>query len=66
MSIEAYDYGKKDGIQEEQARIIELLEGMDVYPTAFDLEIKDLIALIKGESQKDNETVVLLTEGENK
>ena len=26
MSIEAYDYGKKDGIAEENERIIKLLE----------------------------------------
>jgi hypothetical protein len=26
MSIEAYDYGKKDGIAEERERIIKLLE----------------------------------------
>ena len=25
MSIEAYDFGKKDGIEEEQSRIVELL-----------------------------------------
>ena len=58
------NFYRKQGAATEQARIIELLQGMDVYPTAFDLEIKELIALIKGESQKDNETVVFLTEGE--
>jgi len=26
MSLEAYDYGKKDGIAEEQERILEILE----------------------------------------
>lgn len=28
MSIEAYDYGKKDGIAAEQSRIIKLLEDL--------------------------------------
>lgn len=43
MSIEAYDYGKSDGIAEEQGRIIQLLEESDSACADW------AIALIKGE-----------------
>ena len=52
------DYEK--GIQAERERILKILDDVHIdYPP-----IIDYIAEIKGESQKDNETVVLLTEGE--
>ena len=44
------DYYRNQGATKERERIIELLQGIDVYPTAFDLEIKELIAFIKGET----------------
>jgi hypothetical protein len=68
------------GVKFAEERIIKLLEAGsrdsnlldDIYDGVMYGFIKRaefkqrLIALIKGESQKDNETVSLLTEGENK
>ena len=54
MSIEAYDYGKKDGIAEENARIISLLENPNCKPNDHDYNGGcncDAIALIKGENK---------------
>ncbi len=64
-------------ITQERERIIKLLEDAQVTEAElFDgrtIKVKSqsvradlLIELIKGENQKDNETVVLLAEGENK
>ncbi len=56
MSIEAYDYGKKDGIAEERERIIKLLEEQfcdcdsDNCKGWFLPDAESLIALIKGET----------------
>ena len=59
MSIEAYDYGKKDGIAEERERIIKLLEELKEYwsekvefeyGTVSAINADEAIALIKGET----------------
>ncbi len=59
--LEARARYREEGRQLEQERIIKLLEELD------DEEWmginQNFIALIKGENQKDNETVVLLAEG---
>ena len=52
------NFYRKQGAKAEQQPIIELLEKNDHYSVDW------LIELIKGESQNDNETVVILTEGE--
>ena len=49
MSIEAYDYGKKDGAAEEQERIIKLLE--ELIKERSGVNLQGAIALIKGESK---------------
>lgn len=52
------------GAKQEQERIIKLLED-DGERNYISQETFDyVVSIIKGESQKDNETVVLLTEGE--
>jgi hypothetical protein len=56
MSIEAYDYGKKDGATEERERIIKLLEeSVNVYladKLLFEASIiANAIAFIKGENK---------------
>lgn len=59
----AYENGKR----EEQERIIKLLVEADTTNLTTE-ELKGWyfsLALIKGKSQKDNENVVILTEGEN-
>lgn len=45
MSIEAYDYGKKDGATEERERIIAVLKEADSACSPW------AIALIKGENK---------------
>jgi hypothetical protein len=47
MSIEAYDYGKQDGIAEERERIIKLLE--DLIKERSGVNLQGAIALIKKE-----------------
>ena len=65
------DYYRNQGATKERERIIDLLKAeieRVSNPMLVDREYLDglevAIALIKGESQKDNETVVILTEGE--
>ena len=58
MSIEAYDYGKKDGATEERERIIKLLnESVNVYladKLLFEAAIiANAIAFIKGEKSEN-------------
>ncbi|CAB4128514.1 hypothetical protein UFOVP223_124 [uncultured Caudovirales phage] len=59
MGINAYDYGKADGVAEERQRIIdwveehrtglELVDGVVMYRDHFDSEF--LISFIKGENK---------------
>jgi len=54
------NFYRKQGAKAEQQRIIKLLEEIELdWPP-----IVDYISEIKRESQKDNESVVILTEGE--
>lgn len=70
MSLTEYRVGDKGiwhaGRDFERERIIKLLEESLIYDEPVVIQRNQLIELIKGESQKDNETVVLLAEGENK
>jgi hypothetical protein len=53
------DFYRKQGADSERERIIKLLEEIELdYPP-----IVYYISEIKGQSQKDNESVVILTEG---
>jgi hypothetical protein len=66
-----YLTGVERGKKQEQERIIKLLEDKGAHEwhdghEELTCDTCHNIALIKGESQKDNETVVFLTEGENK
>jgi hypothetical protein len=66
---ESYDSGYESGVANTEERIIKLLEhimqvGTECLMCGNDCSAERLIALIKGASQKDNETVSLLTEGE--
>lgn len=62
------NFYRKQGVATEQQRIIDLLEKYEVLGvapgTSLMLDADAFIALIKEESQNDNETVVLLTDGE--
>jgi hypothetical protein len=49
VSIEAYDYGKKDGSAEERERIIKLLE--ELIENRTEVNLRGAIALIKGENK---------------
>lgn len=64
---DGYDSGWEFGIKQAEKHIIKLLEKL--FEAAENAETRRLlwmgIAEIKKESQRDNETVVLLTEGEN-
>lgn len=62
------NFYRKQGVATEQQRIIDLLEKYEVLGvapgTSLMLDADAFIALIREESQNDNETVVLLTDGE--
>ena len=63
VNLESYNIGYQDA----EDRIIKLLEERSKCGYEHDYNgscFCEEIALIKGECQKDNETVVLLTEGE--
>jgi hypothetical protein len=59
MSIEAYDYGKKDGTAEELARIVKVLEELerqyyDAKPTS-EIGLHPLRVAIRKIQEKTNE-----------
>lgn len=67
------NFYRKQGAATEQARIIKLIEENTMTMTSpldnsvmrsLRMSPSELIALIKGESQKDNKSVVALTDGE--
>ena len=64
FSLRDIESAVEQGREAERERIIALLVNAIIDSEGY-CHADTVIALIKGECQKDNETVVLLTEGEN-